>query len=66
MEQIFDMAVAEGLIQRNPALLLFTPREAKKPMRWVITMKEVQICFGVPDHWMGEVSGDARCRWQNQ
>ena len=47
MKQIFDMAVAEGHIQRNPALLLFTPREAKKPLRRVMTMKEVQTCFGV-------------------
>jgi hypothetical protein len=47
MKQIFDMAVAEGHVQRNPALLLFTPREAKKPVRRVMTMKEVQIHFGV-------------------
>jgi integrase len=46
MKQVFDMAVAEGHIQRNPALLLFTPKEAKKPVRRVMTMKEVQICFG--------------------
>src|ERR1700683_4314027 len=32
MKQIFDMAVAEGQIERNPALLLFTPREAKRPV----------------------------------
>jgi len=30
-KQIFDMAVAEGPIARNPALLLFTPNEAAKP-----------------------------------
>src|SRR5579863_3553433 len=46
MKQVFDMAVAEGHVQRNPALLLFTPREAKKPVRRVMTMQEVQICFG--------------------
>ena len=49
MKQIFDMAVAEGQIVRNPALLLFTPREAKKPVRRAMTMKEVQICFGALD-----------------
>lgn len=49
MKQVFDMAVAEGHIQRNPALLLFTPKEAKKPVRRVMTMKEVQICFGALD-----------------
>lgn len=47
MKQIFGMAVAEGHIQRNPALLLFTPREAKRPVRRVMTMKEVQVCFAV-------------------
>jgi integrase len=49
MKQVFDMAVAEGHIQRNPALLLFTPKEAKKPVRRVMTMKEVQMCFGALD-----------------
>ena len=33
MKQIFDMAVAEGQIERNPALLLFTPKDAAKPVR---------------------------------
>ena len=49
MKQIFDMAVAEGHVERNPALLLFTPREAKKPVRRAMTIKEVQIMFGVLD-----------------
>lgn len=49
LKQVFDMALAEGNIQRNPALLLFTPREAPKPVRRVMTMKEVQICFGALD-----------------
>jgi integrase len=39
--------MAEGKVQRNPALLLFTPREAAKPTRLVMTMKEVQTLFGV-------------------
>jgi integrase len=45
MKQIFDMAVAEGKIERNPALLLFTPREAAQPERRAMTIKEVQTCF---------------------
>ena len=28
MKQIFDMAVAEGHVERNPALLLFTPKRS--------------------------------------
>jgi hypothetical protein len=47
VRQIFAMAVAEGKIERNPALLLFTPKEAAKPLRRAMTMKEVQTCFGV-------------------
>jgi integrase len=46
LKQIFDMAVAEGHIRLNPALLLFTPKEAKKPVHRAMTMKEVQNCFG--------------------
>ncbi len=45
LKQIFDMAVAEGHVERNPALLLFTPKEAAKPVRRVMTMKEVQTLF---------------------
>jgi integrase len=49
MKQIFDMAVAEGRVVRNRALLPFTPRDAKKPVRRAMTIKEVQICFGALD-----------------
>ena len=49
LKQIFDMAVAEGHIQRNPALLLFTPKEAKKPKRRVMNLPEVQACFAALD-----------------
>jgi site-specific recombinase XerD len=48
LKQIFDMALAEGLDTQSPALLLFTPKEAANPVRRVMTMKEVQICFAVP------------------
>ena len=47
LKAVFDMAVAEGLIVRNPALLLFTPKEAKKPVRRVMTIEQVQNCFAV-------------------
>jgi integrase len=46
LKQIFDMAVAEGQVIRNPALLLFTPKEARKPVRRAMTTREVQLCFG--------------------
>src|SRR4030095_9241261 len=41
----FRLAVAEGCSRRNPAELLFTPREAKKPERLVLTLKEVNRVF---------------------
>lgn len=41
------MALADGVMERNPALKLFTPKEAPKPVRRVMTFKEVQICFEV-------------------
>ena len=50
LKQIFDMAVAEGQIERNPALLLFTPKEAAKPVRRAMTIEEVRLCFGVLDN----------------
>jgi integrase len=47
LKQIFDMAVAEDLVRKNPALLLFTPREAKRGQRLVMTIEEVNQCFAV-------------------
>ena len=47
LKQIFDMAEAEGQVQRNPARLLFTPNEAAKPVRRAMTIEEVQLCFSV-------------------
>jgi integrase len=47
LKQIFDMAVAEGYIERNPALLLFTPRQAKRAVRHVMTTEDVQTCIRV-------------------
>jgi integrase len=41
LKQIFDMAIAEGHIRLNPALLLFTPREAKRPKHPVMTVAEI-------------------------
>ena len=49
MKQIFDMAVAEGHVERNPALLLFTPKEAAKPIRRVMNIQEVQNYFAALD-----------------
>lgn len=42
LKQIFDMAVAEGYLRRNPAVLLFTPRECRRPGTRVMTLEEVR------------------------
>ena len=47
LKAIFDMALAEGHIVRNPALLLFTPRDATRAEKRVMTIAEVQTCFAV-------------------
>lgn len=47
LRQIFRMAVSEGYIPRNPAELLFVPREAKRPEHTAMTIEEVQLCFSV-------------------
>lgn len=49
LRQIFRMAVAEGHIPRNPAELLFIPRDAKRPEHTAMTLEEVQKCFSVLD-----------------
>jgi len=41
------MALAEGHIVRNPASLLFTPREASRSERRVMGVEDVKKCFGV-------------------
>jgi len=38
LKQLFDMALAEGYIDRNPAQLLFTPRDAPRAERRVMTI----------------------------
>jgi integrase len=41
LKQIFDMAVAEGLIRLNPAILLYTPKQAARPTRMVLNVLQV-------------------------
>jgi integrase len=45
LRQIFAMAVAEGYLERNPAQLLFTPRDAARRPRPVMNLDEVRRCF---------------------
>jgi integrase len=45
LKAIFDMAIAEGNVARNPARLLFTPKTAAKPIRKAMTLEQVRQCF---------------------
>jgi integrase len=42
LRQIFRMAVEEGFLERNPAEILYIPREAERPKRDVMTKEEVK------------------------
>jgi len=45
LSQIFQMAVSEGALTRNPAELLFTPRECPRPATRIMARREVQVVF---------------------
>jgi integrase len=47
LRQIFRMAVSEGYLQRNPAELLFIPREAPRPHVPSMTFDQVRLFFSV-------------------
>src|SRR5215831_20695859 len=47
LNQIFEMAVAEGIVKRNPAALLFTPRASSKPEHRTMTVDEIKRAFSV-------------------
>ena len=47
LRQIFRMAYVEGLIPRNPAELLFVPRDAKRYPKPRLTLEQVRLLFSV-------------------
>ena len=49
LKQVFRFATAEGLLERNPADLLFTPRNAKRSHRLHMTSHEVASMISVLD-----------------
>jgi integrase len=49
LKQIFALAVAEGLVQRNSASLLFIPKQARRPAKLVMSFEEVRKAFQVFD-----------------
>jgi len=50
LKQIFDLAIAEGKVELNPALMLFTPRNATRIPRRTMTASEVsRVCSVLAD-----------------
>jgi integrase len=49
LRQIFRMAVSEGCLSRNPADLLFVPREAKRFPKPRLTLEQVRLLFSLLD-----------------
>jgi integrase len=45
LKQMFDMAVAEGIVRRHPAQILFTPRHCARPEHPTLSLKEVKRVF---------------------
>jgi len=46
LRQIFEMAVAEDYLRKNPAALLFTPKETKRPAQAVRSREEIEPSHG--------------------
>ena len=44
-KQIFDMAIAEGLLRLNPAALLYTPKAASRPVHRVLDIPQVAVAL---------------------
>jgi integrase len=49
LRHIFWVAVSDGYTERNPADLLFTPRDAKRTVQRVATAAEITAAFAVLD-----------------
>jgi integrase len=49
LRQVFGMAVADGYIARNPAAMLFTPRECPRPNTPVMAVEEVNQLISILD-----------------
>jgi hypothetical protein len=47
LKQILALAVAEGILCRNPAELLFTPRDCPRPATRIMTIEQVRLLLSV-------------------
>jgi integrase len=49
LSQIFEMAVADGIINRNPAKRLFTPRHSQRFEKRIMSIDEVKTVLSILD-----------------
>src|SRR5215831_13480951 len=47
LKQIFELAASEGYVNRNPASLLFVPKEARRAPKLVMNLAEVKTIFSL-------------------
>lgn len=47
LNQIFETAIVEGITDKNPAALLFTPEECPKPEHPTMGIEDVRLAFTV-------------------
>ena len=47
LKQIFDVAMSDGLVDRNPAAALFVPRGCSKPKRRIMTIDDIRLAVTV-------------------
>lgn len=45
LKQIFDVALSEGIVTKNPALMLFVPKNCKKTIRLTMTLADVRLAI---------------------
>lgn len=45
LKQMFDIALAEGIVTKNPALMLFVPKGCAKPKRTTMTIADVRLAM---------------------
>jgi Phage integrase, N-terminal SAM-like domain len=67
LKQIFDIAVAEGVIRLHPALILFTPRQCARPEHPTLSLQEVkQVCsaLNLRERLIVKLAGRA-ASWRN-
>ncbi len=46
LKQVFDCALAEGLVTKNPAAMLFVPKECKRATRRTMSVQDVKTALG--------------------